>query len=117
MGVLFAPPPDLGDGIYEHVLPRHSWNAAHGASNWLLINLQHYSDHHYKPDSLYPLLQTYLPKEALQLAFGYLIMAMMMMLLWQFRWFMNPKVQRWREMYYPEIVDWTLYNKAANLLP
>ena len=116
MGVLFAPPPDLGDGIYEHVLPHHSWNAAHGASNWLLINLQRHSDHHYKPDSLYPLLQTYLPKEAPQLAFGYLIMAMMM-LLWQFRWFIDPKVQRWREMYYPEIVDWTLYNKAANPLP
>jgi hypothetical protein len=29
----------------------------------------------------------------------------MMMLLWQFRWFLNPKVQRWRKMYYPEIAD------------
>ncbi|MDT2069976.1 MAG: hypothetical protein RMX67_01435 [Planktomarina sp.] len=51
------------------------------------------------------------------MAFGYLIMAMMTMLPWQFRQFMNSKVQRWREMYYPEIADWTLYNKAANLLP
>ncbi|MCT4685034.1 MAG: alkane 1-monooxygenase, partial [Roseicyclus sp.] len=40
----------LGEGKYEHVLPRHSWNAAHKASNWLLINLQRHSDHHYKPD-------------------------------------------------------------------
>ena len=24
LGVLFAAPPDRGDGIYEHVLPRHS---------------------------------------------------------------------------------------------
>ena len=36
----------LGDGKYEHVLPRHSWNSAHMASNWLLINLQRHSDHH-----------------------------------------------------------------------
>ncbi|MCC5974588.1 MAG: alkane 1-monooxygenase, partial [Rubellimicrobium sp.] len=40
----------LGEGKYEHVLPRHSWNSAHRASNWLLINLQRHSDHHYKPD-------------------------------------------------------------------
>jgi alkane 1-monooxygenase len=40
----------LGEGKYEHVKPRHSWNAAHKASNWLLINLQRHSDHHYKPD-------------------------------------------------------------------
>lgn len=33
----------LGEGRYEHVLPRHSWNAAHKASNWLLINLQRHS--------------------------------------------------------------------------
>ncbi|MDB2466984.1 fatty acid desaturase, partial [Planktomarina temperata] len=107
----------LGDGIYEHVLPRHSWNAAHRASNWLLINLQRHSDHHYKPDRPYPLLQTYAPEEAPQLAFGYPIMAMMAMFPWRFRRFMNPKVQRWRKMYYPEIADWAPYNKATNPAP
>ena len=107
----------LGDGIYEHVLPRHSWNAAHRASNWLLINLQRHSDHHYKPDRPYPLLQTYAPEEAPQLAFGYPIMAMMAMFPWRFRRFMNPKVQRWRKMYYPEIADWAPYNKATNPVP
>src|SRR5690606_30201742 len=29
----------LGEGRYEHAQPRHSWNAAHKATNWLLINL------------------------------------------------------------------------------
>jgi alkane 1-monooxygenase len=57
----------LGDGRYEHVKPRHSWNADHRVSNWLLINLQRHSDHHYKPDRRFPLLQTYGPKEAPQL--------------------------------------------------
>ena len=28
----------IGEGKYEHVQPHHSWNAAHRASNWLLIN-------------------------------------------------------------------------------
>ncbi|MBC7143323.1 MAG: alkane 1-monooxygenase, partial [Rhodobacteraceae bacterium] len=49
----------LGDGKYEHVLPRHSWNADHKVTNWMLINLQRHSDHHYKPDRRFPLLQTY----------------------------------------------------------
>jgi alkane 1-monooxygenase len=42
--------------------PRHSWNADHKVSNWLLINLQRHSDHHYKPDRRFPLLQTYGPE-------------------------------------------------------
>jgi hypothetical protein len=87
----------LGDGGYEHVLARHSWNAAHQASNWLLINLQRHSDHHYKPDRPYPLLQTYPSEAAPQLAFGYPIMAMMAMFPWRFRRFMNPQVRRWRK--------------------
>ena len=49
----------LGGGRYEPVLPHHSWNADHRASNWLLINLQRHSDHHVKPDRRFPLLQTY----------------------------------------------------------
>ena len=48
----------LGQGRYEHIQPHHSWNASHTASNWLLINLQRHSDHHYKPDRRFPLLQT-----------------------------------------------------------
>ena len=50
------------------------WNAAHRASNWLLINLQRHSDHHYKPDRRFPLLQTYTEDEAPQLPFGYPMM-------------------------------------------
>ncbi len=62
---------DLGDGKYEHVRPRHSLECRHKASNWLLINLQRHSDHHYKPDRRFPLLQTYSADEAPQLPFGY----------------------------------------------
>lgn len=96
----------LGDGKYEHVKPRHSWNAAYQASNWLLINLQRHSDHHYKPDRRYPLLQTYGDDEAPQLPFGYPVMTMLALSPTLWRRAMNPRVQAWRERYYPEITDW-----------
>lgn len=107
----------LGDGKYEHVLPRHSWNAAHTASNWLLINLQRHSDHHYKPDRRFPLLQTYPEDEAPQLPFGYPGMTFLAMIppLWRRR--MNPRVRSWRRQFYPDITDWGPYNRGELPMP
>ena len=107
----------LGEGKYEHTQPRHSWNAAHKASNWLLINLQRHSDHHYKPNRRFPLLQNYSQAEAPQLPYGYPAMTMLALVppLWRKR--MNPRVQAWREMYYPEITEWQAYNKGQNPMP
>lgn len=107
----------LGDSKYEHVKPQHSWNAAHKASNWLLINLQRHSDHHYKPDRRFPLLQNYTEADAPQLPYGYPLMTMAAMVPPVWRRVMNPRVRRWREMYYPEITDWKAYNKALNPPP
>jgi alkane 1-monooxygenase len=107
----------LGEGKYEHVQPRHSWNAAFKASNWLLINLQRHSDHHYKPDRRFPVLQNYTEAEAPQLPYGYPLMTMIAMFPMLFHRVMNPRVRKWREMYYPEITDWTAYNKATNPMP
>ena len=107
----------LGEGKYEHVKPHHSWNAAHRASNWLLINLQRHSDHHYKPDRRFPLLQNYTEAEAPQLPFGYPIMGMAAMAPPIWRRVMNKRVRRWREMYYPEITDWKAYNKHKTPTP
>ena len=107
----------LGDGKYEHVKPQHSWNAAHKASNWLLINLQRHSDHHYKPDRRFPLLQNYDEDEAPQLPYGYPIMTMAAMIPPVWRRVMNPRVRQWRKTFYPEITDWAPYNKALNPLP
>ena len=107
----------LGDGKYEHVQPRHSWNAAHKASNWLLINLQRHSDHHYKPDRRFPLLQNYTEDEAPQLPFGYPVMTMAAMVPPIYRRIMNPRVRKWRAMYYPEITDWAPYKTATNPMP
>ncbi|WBU53440.1 alkane 1-monooxygenase [Paracoccus sp. SCSIO 75233] len=107
----------LGEGRYEHVLPRHSWNASHKASNWLLINLQRHSDHHYKPDRRFPLLQTYDEDEAPQLPFGYPGMTFLAMIppLWRRR--MNPRVRAWRRQFYPDIEDWTDYNRGTFPMP
>jgi alkane 1-monooxygenase len=107
----------LGDGRYEHVMPRHSWNASHRATNWLMINLQRHSDHHFKPDRRFPLLQTYSPDEAPQLPYGYPLMAMAAMVPPVWRRIMNPKVRAWRKAFYPEITDWSDYNKAHTPLP
>lgn len=107
----------LGEGRYEHIKPRHSWNASHRATNWLLINLQRHSDHHVKPDRRFPLLQTYSEDEAPQLPFGYPAMTMIAMVppLWRKR--MNPRVRAWRRRFYPEVEDWTAYNRGSNPMP
>ncbi len=104
----------LGEGKYEHVLPRHSWNASQKASNWLLINLQRHSDHHYKPNRRFPLLQNHAQEDAPQLPYGYPVMTITAMIPPLWRRVMNPRVRVWRQHYYPEITDWHPYNKALN---
>ena len=107
----------LGDGKYEPVRPHHSWNADHKVTNWLLINLQRHSDHHYKPDRRFPLLQTYAADEAPRLPLGYPAMTALAMIppLWRRR--MNPRVRAWRRQFYPDVTEWGPYNKATNPLP
>lgn len=107
----------LGDGKYEHVLPRHSWNASHRASNWMLINLQRHSDHHYKPDRRFPLLQTYGTNDAPQLPYGYPLMTLAAMIPPLWKRVMNHRVREWRRKFYPEVSDWHPYNKALNPNP
>jgi alkane 1-monooxygenase len=104
----------LGNGKYEHVLPRHSWNADQRASNWLLINLQRHSDHHYKPDRRFPVLQTYGRDVAPQLPFGYPLMTIAAMVPPLWKRIMNRRVKNWRQKHYPDIQDWHPYNKALN---
>lgn len=107
----------LGEGRYEHVLPRHSWNSAHRASNWFLINLQRHSDHHYKPDRRFPLLQTHPESDAPQLPFGYPLMGVVALIPPLWRRVMNPRVRAWRARYYPDITDWAPYNRGQTPMP
>lgn len=107
----------LGEGRYEKVLPRHSWNTSYKTSNWLLINLQRHSDHHYKPDRRFPLLQHHPERDAPQLPYGYPVMTIAAMIPPVWRRIMNPRVRRWRATYYPEITNWRPYNKAITPPP
>ena len=107
----------LGNGKYEPVAPRHSWNSNHKFTNWLLINLQRHSDHHYKPARRFPLLQTYAEADAPQPPYGYPIMATIAPNPRAFRRMMNPKVRAWRKMYYPEITDWQPYKEGSTPMP
>lgn len=104
----------LGNGKFEHVKPHHSWNAAHKVSNWMLINLQRHSDHHYKPDRRFPLLQNYDAAEAPQLPYGYPLMAALAMVPPLWRRVMNPRVRAWRRTHYPEITDWDAYKRGIH---
>ena len=90
----------LANGKYEPVKPHHSWNANHRLSNYLLINLQRHSDHHYKPARRFALLQAYSEDEAPQLPHSYpfLVVASYLPPLWFS--VMNPKVQAWQEKFY-----------------
>lgn len=107
----------LGDGKYEHVQPHHSWNTDHKVSNWLLINLQRHSDHHYKPNRRFPLLQTYATQDAPQLPYSYPAMTVAATIPPLWRRIMNPRVRAWRAQHYPEITDWMPYKTASNPMP
>ena len=104
----------LGEGRYEPVRPHHSWNAAHRVSNWLLINLQRHSDHHFKPERRFPLLQTYDEGAAPQLPGGYPLMVAAATIPPLWRRLMNPRVRAWRRQFYPDITDWSAYKAGTN---
>jgi len=101
----------LGDGKYEPVKPRHSWNATQRASNWLLINLQRHSDHHFKPARPFPLLQSGDPDETPELPYGYPVMTTAAMVPPLWHRMMRPQVKAWRKRFYPDITDWTALSR------
>ena len=103
----------LGDGKFERVQPHHSWNASHAVSNWFLINLQRHSDHHYRPDRRFALLQHYSWKEAPQLPFNYSLMIAIALTPPAWFYVMNRRVDRWRAAFYPDVTDWTDYDNGT----
>lgn len=103
-----------GDGKFERASPKHSWNSGHIFSNWFLINLSRHSDHHTKPDRRFPLLQSYGEIYAPHHPYGSSVMVIMAQIPWAFRRVMNPRVRRWRSMFYPEITDWSGYRNGSH---
>ncbi|MEL6476988.1 MAG: alkane 1-monooxygenase [Pseudomonadota bacterium] len=103
----------LGDGKFERVRPHHSWNASQAVSNWFLINLQRHSDHHFRPDRRYPLLQHYKWDQAPQLPFGYSAMIAIAIFPPIWFWMMDKRLERWRSQFYPHIEDWSRYDDGT----
>lgn len=102
-----------GNGRFERVRPHHSWNASHKVSNWMLINLQRHSDHHFRPDRRFPLLQHHSWDEAPQLPHSYPAMVALALAPPLWLGIMNARVDRWREKFYPEIEDWSGYDDGS----
>lgn len=78
------------EGRYERVAPRHSWNANHRVSNWLLFNLQRHSDHHYLASRPYDALRHH--DDVPQLPAGYATMVLLALVPPLWRRVMDPRV-------------------------
>jgi len=57
------------DGVYEKILPVHSWNSNHYVGRILLFEISRHSDHHYKSSRKYQVLRHF--DEAYQMPTGY----------------------------------------------
>jgi len=87
----------LPNGKYEKVETFHSWNSDHEAGRIMLYELTRHSDHHYKANKKYQVLNHY--DESPQLPYGYptsILLALCPPL-----WFkiMNPRVEAWRKIH------------------
>lgn len=87
---------EVAPGRYERVAPRHSWNASHRVTNWLLFNLQRHSDHHFLASRPYDLLRHY--DDVPQLPAGYATMVMLALVPPLWRRVMDPRVASVRAM-------------------
>ena len=85
---------ELSPGRYERVQPWHSWNASHRVTNWLLINLQRHSDHHYLANRPYHQLRHY--DDVPQLPAGYATMVLLALAPPLWRRVMDPRALAWQ---------------------
>jgi alkane 1-monooxygenase len=81
-----------GNGKFEPVLPRHSWNSNHEIGRIFLYELTRHADHHYKSTRKYQVLRHF--DESPQLPLGY--PASILLSLLPPVWFnmMNPRVEQ-----------------------
>lgn len=82
----------LSENRYERVTPIHSWNSNHVIGRIMLFELSRHSDHHYKPNKKYQLLDHH--QDSPQMPTGY--PGMMMLSLIPPVWFflMNKRIPR-----------------------
>ena len=82
---------EIRPGVYERVLPKHSWNTNRTLGRILLYELTRHSDHHYLASRKYQILRHF--EDSPQLPQGY--PAMMVLSLFPPLWFrvMDPKLK------------------------
>ncbi|MCY3750969.1 MAG: fatty acid desaturase [Gammaproteobacteria bacterium] len=103
----------LPNGRFERPQPQHSWSSDYRFFNWLYYNMQRHADHHAAATRPYPLLQHWSEDKSPQLPGSYGKMAGLAM--FPRLWFktMDPLVDRWRDRFYPQIKDWSVYDSPA----
>ena len=86
----------LQDGSYEKVTIRHSWNAPHRLTNYILFKLQRHSDHHENSSKPYQTLISF--NESPQLPHGYSLMVAMALVPPVWLKVMNPLVDEYKRV-------------------
>lgn len=86
---------EIAQGVFERVMPHHSWNSNHSLGRILLYELTRHSDHHYLASRKYQILRHF--DHSPQLPAGY--PGMMLLALVPPLWFtvMNPRVSQWEK--------------------
>lgn len=85
----------LAGGRFEPVDPRHSWNAPHWYSNFLMLAAPRHSDHHAHPAKPYPALELPTADEAPILPYSLPVMAGMALYPPLWRRVMDKRLTRW----------------------
>lgn len=84
------------NGRYEHVKRKHSWNSDHVLGRAILFELSRHSDHHYKADRPYQVLES--RENSPEMPAGYPGMMLMALVPPLFFAVMNPRVKAAREI-------------------
>ncbi|MBK5933890.1 alkane 1-monooxygenase [Rhodovulum imhoffii] len=83
------------DGRYEPVTPRHSWDAPHWFSSYLMLNAPRHSDHHAHPARPYPALRLSPEGSSPTLPLSLPAMATLAFLPQRWRRKMDHRARRW----------------------
>lgn len=85
------------DGIYERVLPAHSWNSDHVFGRVMLFELSRHSDHHYRASRKYQILRSF--EKAPQMPTGYpgMILLSLVPPLWFY--VMHKQIAKYKKQY------------------
>jgi len=83
---------EIGEGRYERVDHRHSWNSNYRLTNWMLFQLQRHADHHANARRRYQVLRHF--DDSPQLPAGYATMFLVALLPPLWKRVIDPRVQR-----------------------